>query len=287
MSWGDGGKIADMIDKGTEDRKGIGMLLAVGLGSITVLRLTGGDEKGHEHICLQGVVRHYGTVGKGCQEIGTKPLFEAGLIAVYQQALVQKGRTDEHEGRETSPVVITLDINGTIGQQTVQTGKVMTTLLTRAFATVATQKVGNVFLDILDEVASEQLLGIMVSEDDIALMEVVEIDALGHPQDIDSNSHGDMVGMETDAFNLALTTLPAVDEQGDTVANGHLTDGLDREPEEDLQLTVQQHALKLLQLAIGNDDWLVFLVTIVVEVQPRTGVPVGSEYLTEPLLRGS
>ena len=256
-----------MIDKGAEDGESVRMLLAVSLGSIAVLRLAGGNEQGHEHISLEGTVRYCGTGSERLQKVGTKPLFETGLIAVYQQALVQKRRTDEHEGRETSPVVLTLDIYGPIGQQAVQARQVMAALLSGAFATVAAQELYHLFLDIPDEVTSEQLFGIMVGKDDIALMEVIEIDTSGLSQDIDSHTHGYAVGMEADPFNLTLTALPFVNEQGDPVANGHLSDGFDRQTEEDLQLAVHQYALELLQLAIGNDDGLTLLVTIVVEMQ--------------------
>ena len=264
---GDGREVADVIDEGAEDGESVGMLLAVGLGSIAVLRLPGGDEQSHKHISLEGTVRCCGMGCEGLQEVGAQPLFETGLIAVYQQTLVQKRRTDKHEGRETSPVVIAVNLYSPIGQQTVQAWQVMAALLGRAFATMAAQELHHLFLDIPDEVTGEQLFRIMVGKDDIALMEVVEIDTPGLSQDVDGHPHGDAVGMEADTFYLALTALPFVNEQCDTVTNCHLADRFDRQTEEYLQLAIHQYALELLQLAIGNDDGVSLLVTIVVEMQ--------------------
>ena len=79
----------------------------------------------------------------------------------------------------------------------------------------------------------------MVGEDDVAIVEVLEVHALRASQDIHRHCHRHTAFLQPDALDLALTAPPVVDQQGDTVAYGHLAEGLYGFAEEHFQLPIQ------------------------------------------------
>ena len=176
-----------------------------------------------------------------------------------------------------------VDVDSGEEEEATEHGEVATELLGGGLTTVVAEGGDDLGLDIVEEAAGEELLGGTIGEDDIALVEVLEMDALRLAEDIDGDNHRHTASTEADALDTTHLVLPAREEEGDTVADGHLAHLFDGEAEIDLQLMLEDEVAEGLLLGIADDDGGAAMVAVVIETEARAGVPVGGEDGTETI----
>lgn len=297
--WGclglDGADVADFVDEGADDLGTVGMLLAVGFDSIAQEGVAGVDEQGKHHVgvgeCHGGyagcIVGGNGLCSRGvgarCVSVG-EPLQQLGAVLLAGLVLREEGGTDEHQGGEPATVIVFVYLDVGIGIEPTETDDILELLFGRAFCEPMAEDDGYFPFEVVDEVAADELLGVVVGIADVAVVKVVEGDALRASEEVEGDADADAVLAEPDALDDARMILPVLYAKQHFAADFHLPHGGCGHAKENFQLTIIYNVPQLLKLLVGNGYLQTCLAAVVDEALAGERVPVGRhEFLYSPL----
>lgn len=252
-----------------------GMGIAVHFDGIAPMGLAGGDEQ----------CRHEVGIGIGLR--GLPAVKEGGdfvLIGVFLALVLQQIGTDEAQGSEADTVVRVVDIEVVVGGEApeplaVTVGDFIGRMMTEAVA----QQVDNLFLVVADGIVGEQSATLGILKENIADMDVGEVDALGTSQDVHADGHAELTTLDGYLLDDTSLALPRLHLEDDLIAGGKVVEGL---VDIELQMTALDGGHELSHLDIGNCYHALVGVAVVVESQPSLDVPVGMDDGADPLGRG-
>lgn len=259
----------------TEDREVVGMGIAVRFDGIAPMGLAGGDEQSRHEIGI--CIRLWGLPA-------TKECGDFVLIGVFLAQVLQQVGTDEAQRSEAGTVVRVVDIEMVVGREapeslTVTFGDIVGIVMTEAVA----QQVDNLLLVVADGIVGEQSATLGILEEDIADMDIGEVDALGTSQDVHADGHAELATLDGYLLDDTSLAYPRLHLEDDLVASGKVVEGL---VDIELQMAALDGGHELAHLDIGDGYHALVGITIVVEAQPRLEIPVGMDDGTDPLGRG-
>lgn len=271
----------------TEDVGTIGgMGLEIALDGITVVGITGDHKESEHEIGIGGRTGLHGRmdIGGWSGIAFIKPVLELGGIGITSGGIGEEIGTEEHQGGETLLVIGI--VNGDIGIaiHTCDTGGVTMGFHLGDLMTVfIVEDIDHLLLEVLEEVATEEALLAGIIEDDIALLDIGEIDTPLVVGNIDANSHVELALLDSHLGDGAFLAHPGSHLHTDGIAHGHLVDGM---TEEELELTTLDGLTQQLHLRGGDLDGLALVVAIVIHTQTRRAVPLSIDDATDALFGG-
>ena len=245
----------------SEDFRAVGMRLAIGLHGIAITGVASGDEQGH---CEVGV--HEGVEKRELRDL------RRNFVCVLRHAcpVGTKVSAKELESRETGLLVGLLNIDAGVGSEALQALLVgLNHLISTLRGEPMTEQVDNLLFIVGDGIATEQTPLLLVNKQDIAHIDIREVDALGAIEDVQTNGDAGAVLTHFDGLDLSQASHPGLHLEDNLVAYRELTDRL---VEEELQVMVLHRENETLHLSIGDSHFRSIGVTIV--IQPETGHPV-------------
>lgn len=270
------------------------MLLAVGLDGIAQAGVTGVDEEGQGDVGFGvGGELWMGLVQQGVPVVLrglSRDVLPRGEPALKLLTVVgSKGSVGEergayqHEREEPLPIVSIVDVDVGIGEQAPKARGIVVGVGGGALSEPMAEEEGDLALEVLDEIACDELLGDLVGKGDVAVVEVVEADALCLPEDGEGDADADSALLDLDALYYAGVVFPVLYLQEDSVSRLHVAHGGCRGAEEDMELAVVDELAQLGVLPLGDGDLLARLAAIGMEAQTGACVPVGTDYLADAL----
>ena len=270
------------------------MLLAVGLDGVAQAGVTGVDEEGQGDVGFGvGGELGMGTVRQGVSVVlrglsrgvlpGGEPALKLLAVVGCKGFVGEERGADQHERVESLLVFSVVDMDVGIGEQAPEARGIVVGVGGGAFAEPMAEEDGDLALEVLDEVACDELLGDLVGKGDVAVVEIVEADTLRLPEDGEGDAHADSALLDLDALYRAGVVFPVLYLQEDSVARLHVANGGCRGTEEDMELTVVDELAELGVLPLGDGDLFARLAAIGMEAQTGACVPVGTDYLADAL----
>ena len=244
-----GADVADFVDEGAEYLGAVGMLLAVGFDGIAQMGVAGADKQGEHHVGVGvchggdavGVVISNDLWARGVGVCGVsvdEPLPKLGAILLAGFGLREEGGTDEHQGGELPEVVVFVYLYVGVGVEPTEPDGILELLLGGCLTEPMTEDEGDFVFEVADEIAADEPLGVVVGIGDVAVVQVVEGDALGAAEGVEGDADADAVLPKSDAFDDAGVVLPVLYAEQHSAANCHLANGGCGHTEEDFQLTI-------------------------------------------------
>ena len=232
------------------------MLLAVGLDGVAQAGVTGVDEEGQGDVGLgvggglwKGLLRQgVSVVLRGLSRgvlPGGEPALELLTVVGCEGSVGEERGAYQYERKESLLVFGVVDVDVGIGEQTPDARGIVVGVGGGAFTEPMAEEDGDLALEVLDEIACDELLGDLVGKGDVAVVEIVEADALRLPEDGEGDAHADSALLDLDALYYAGVVLPVLYLQEDSVARLHVAHGGCRGAEEDMELAVVDELAEL------------------------------------------